>query len=40
VPAWDEVSREHYEPWQGPRLVVDTVEPPSDSIDQVLEFLA
>jgi len=40
VPTWEEVSRWRYEPWHGARLVVDTVEPHSTSVDQVLRFLA
>lgn len=39
MPTWDEVQGREYDPWDEPRLVVDTVEPLPDCLARIQRYL-
>jgi predicted kinase len=39
VPTWSEVAERDFEPWEEPRLVVDTIRPLSECRVQIEEYL-
>ena len=39
VPTWAQVVAREYEPWSEPRLTVDTVNPASELVEQVLAYV-
>ena len=39
VPAWADVVERAYEPWQDPRLIVDTSRPVTECLAQIAEYL-
>ena len=39
VPAWVDVVEREYEPWQDPRLIVDTSRPVTECLTQIAEYL-
>lgn len=40
LPSWQHVCDLHYEPWEGPRLVVDNLGPPDAAVARVLDAVS